>query len=229
MAAERIPTNGPRGRKSPAALGELKRLQEELLAIRTELEDFYNKAACGHHSLDEKGMFLRINDTELGWLGYTREEVVGRKSFGDLITPRCKALFQKQFAIFKERGSIKDLEFEMVRKDGSILPVLLSATAIKSEDGRYLASRSTIIEITKRKQVEQQMLKEQEELERRVAERTAALVSANQRLVEEIDMRKRSSRPSPKANNNCALQPKNGRPPSMRFRTWSLFWITNSK
>lgn len=33
------------------------------------MEDLYNHAPCGYHSLDKGGFILRINDTELQWLG----------------------------------------------------------------------------------------------------------------------------------------------------------------
>lgn len=34
-----------------------------------ELNDLYDHAPCGYHSLDKDGLFTRINDTELQWLG----------------------------------------------------------------------------------------------------------------------------------------------------------------
>ena len=89
-----------------------------------------------------------MNDTELSWLGYSRDEIIGRKKFSDLITASSLELFKKSFPIFKERGFVHDLEFEMIRKDGSILPVLLSATAIRDEQGNYVMSRSSIFDIT---------------------------------------------------------------------------------
>ena len=52
---------------------------------------------------------------------------------------------------------IRDLEFDMVRKDGTILPVLLSATAITDSAGNYLTSRSTMFDITARKQAENEI------------------------------------------------------------------------
>jgi len=46
---------------------------------------------------------------------------------------------------------MRDLELEMLRKDGSIFPTLISATAIYDKDGRYLTSRSTLFDDTDRK------------------------------------------------------------------------------
>jgi K+-sensing histidine kinase KdpD len=53
-----------------------------------EIRDLYNHTPCGYHSLDKDGFFARVNDTELEWLQYTREELIGRRRFNDLLTLR---------------------------------------------------------------------------------------------------------------------------------------------
>src|SRR6185369_17914803 len=46
---------------------------ETLVEERTaQLSELYNRAPCGYHSLDADGVVVNINDTELGWLGYSR-------------------------------------------------------------------------------------------------------------------------------------------------------------
>jgi PAS domain S-box-containing protein len=138
---------------------EIRCLNEDLelrVAERTaELSDLYNNAPCGYHSLDRDGVYERINDTELRWLGYTREEVIGTLKFTDLLTPASSQAFAANFPAFKERGWVSDLEFDMRRKDGSVLPVLLNATAIRDEHGLFLRSRSTITDYTERRQAEE--------------------------------------------------------------------------
>ena len=119
-----------------------------------ELGDLFNNAPCGYHSLDENGIFEKINDTELNWLGYTREEIVGKKRFSDLVTSASVLNFEASFPIFKQRGWIHDLEFDMLRRDGSVLSVLINATAIRDADGHFLTSRSTVTDNTDRKRNE---------------------------------------------------------------------------
>ena len=125
---------------------------EELRASNEAIKDLYNNAPCGYHSLDKDGFIILINDTELRWLGYSRDEIIGKVAFRDLLTANSLKLFEKNFPTFKERGWVSDLEFELVCKNGSILPVLLNATAITDSDGNYVMSRSTIFDITERKQ-----------------------------------------------------------------------------
>jgi PAS domain S-box-containing protein len=161
---------------------ERKRVEDELSRYAAEVADLYNNAPCGYHSLDKEGTFVAINDTELAWLGYTREEVVGRMRFSDIVTERSLQTFRENFARFKEQGWIGDLEFELVRKDGTLMWVLLSATAIKDAEGIFVASRSTFVDITERKRAEEEIRRLNETLEQRVAERTAQLAESKNEL-----------------------------------------------
>ena len=153
-----------------------RQMAEEALKKSSErIEDLYNNAPCGYHSLDKDGIFVRINDTELNWLGYTRDETIGKMKFADLLTSDSLQAFSRSFPVFKAQGWIKDLEFDMVRKDGTILPVLLNASAVKDSNGNYMMSRSTVYDVTERKKTEEELRKYREHLEEMVEQRTAEL------------------------------------------------------
>ena len=110
---------------------EERRQTEEALARQVTLvQDLYNNAPCGYHSLDRDGTFVQMNDTELAWLGYAREEVLGRMKFSDIITADSLKVHQQIFPDFKARGWVRDVEYDLIRRDGTVLPVSLSATAI---------------------------------------------------------------------------------------------------
>lgn len=131
--------------------------QIELRKSAQQIEDLYNHAPCGYHSLDKDGLIVQINNTELKWLGYAREEVIGKKSFIDIIAPESRQVFRDSYPEFKVRGFIQDLEYEMVRKDGTSFPVSLSATAVYDSAGQYVMSRSTLFDISARKQAEKRL------------------------------------------------------------------------
>jgi PAS domain S-box-containing protein len=141
--------------------------EEELKRSAEEIQDLFNRAPVGYHSLDRNGMFLRINDTELQWLGYQREEVIGRLSLPDILTPESKKAFAAHFSIFKKQGWIRDVEMEIIRKNGETLPVLISATAVTGPEGEFVMSRSTVYDISERKNAEQALREIQEELSRK--------------------------------------------------------------
>ena len=67
---------------------KLRLREQELIRSERELNDLYNKAPCGYHSVDNEGTIVRINDTELSWLGYTRDDIVAKINFTELITPQ---------------------------------------------------------------------------------------------------------------------------------------------
>lgn len=136
---------------------ERKHAETALQKSAEEIRDLYNRAPLGYHSVDKNGLLVRINDTELEWLGYTREEVIGTMRFADFLTPEGRSRLEEAFPRFTETGELRDLEFELVRKDGSILPVLLSATAVRDDEGNYLMSRSTVYDITGPKRAENEV------------------------------------------------------------------------
>ena len=133
-----------------------KRAERTLRAHTDEVEDFYNHAPCGYHSLNADGTFVRINDTELRWLGYSRDEVIGRMKFTNVVTDEGIEIFEKNFPVLKEQGSVQGLEFMLVKRDGSTMPVLLSATAVKDADGNFAMSRSIVFDDADRKRAEQE-------------------------------------------------------------------------
>jgi PAS domain S-box-containing protein len=121
-----------------------------------EFEELYHSAPCGYHSLDADGKFIYINQTELQMLGYEADELIGKKSFGDLLTPESDRIFWENFSVAKQRGWIRDLEFQILHKDGSIVPVSATAIVLNDEYGNYLTSRWTTIEIGERLRLRQQ-------------------------------------------------------------------------
>ncbi|WP_146758682.1 PAS domain-containing protein, partial [Micromonospora saelicesensis] len=54
--------------------------------LEDNLEDLYENAPCGYLSTLLDGTIAKINGTLLAWLGYRREELVGRRRFSDLLT-----------------------------------------------------------------------------------------------------------------------------------------------
>jgi PAS domain S-box-containing protein len=129
-------------------------LEQRVQERTAEVQDLYDNAPNGYHSLDANGTITMVNQTELNWLGYAREELVGIKTLRELCTPKSQKTFDENFPRFKEQGWISSLEFEVIRKDGSIFPVLLNATAIRDENGNLIRSRFTLFDITERKYAE---------------------------------------------------------------------------
>jgi diguanylate cyclase (GGDEF)-like protein/PAS domain S-box-containing protein len=135
-----------------------KLLEKSLAATSSELQDLYDNAPCGYHSLAPDGTILRINNTELAWLGFKREDVAGKMKFADVLTPTSQERFLKQgLPKFLKEGQIKEMEFELVGKSGATKQVSVSATAIRDEQGNIRMSRSIVYDITVLKQIQAEL------------------------------------------------------------------------
>lgn len=143
-------------------VSERKRTEEYLARTSDEIRNLYNNAPCGYHSLNDHGVFVLINDTELNWLGYNGNEVLGKMSFCDILTDGSKVVFEDAFSRLKREGLVNGAEFELIRKDGSTLSVMVNAVAMRDGDGNYVMCRSTAFDITALKQTESALRKSNE-------------------------------------------------------------------
>lgn len=169
-------------RASEEALRHLNQNLEALVRKRTaEVQDLYDRAPNGYHSLDAEGHILMINQTELTWLGYTHEELLGQH-VSKIIAPHSVPTFQQSFPILKAQGWIKDLEFDLLRKDGTTFPVLVSAIAITDEAGNFMMSRTTIFDNTDRKKAEQAQLLANDEMARALRTKDEFLATMSHEL-----------------------------------------------
>src|SRR4029453_7970055 len=58
---------------------DLKRASERIHAL-------YNNAPCGYQALDDSGTIVDMNQTGLDWIGYSRNEIVGKAKLESLLT-----------------------------------------------------------------------------------------------------------------------------------------------
>ena len=123
-----------------------------------DLMDLYNHAPCGYHSLDAQGFYVSVNDTELTMIGYTREELIGKKNIRDLMTKESQERFATIHPFSTKNGHMRDFECTLLCKDGSRLPVIINTDIAYSASGNFLYSRSTLFDDTERKRKEQQIV-----------------------------------------------------------------------
>jgi PAS domain S-box-containing protein len=128
--------------------------------------------------------WLEVNDRLCAILGYSREELVTR-TWPELTHHDD---LQEDVRRFESvvRGEIDgySLEKRFVRKDGTIVPVDLAVSCIRTPDGSVDYFVALLQDITERKKAERELQAHRDHLEELVAERTAEL-ARHQQLLDE--------------------------------------------
>ena len=139
------------------------RMERELEESEERYRDLFHRAPVMYHSISPTGEILHCNKTELDTLGYAHDEYVGKQLF-DFIDPGLREQTRKAFTAGIRQGKI-DTETSFLRKNGASMPVSTHAVWQKDEQGRPLFSRTIIIDITERKQLEEAVRVRQEAIE----------------------------------------------------------------
>lgn len=137
-----------------AAEDRMRDVNSQLNRALERAQAVYNQAPCGYHSVNADGLYVSINDTLLSWLGYQRHEVVGQKLFFDFVSPEHTKQAKSRLQLLIEHGRVEDAEYELIRRDGSSFPALLSSSSVRDASGRFLHSNTTVIDISGRKAAE---------------------------------------------------------------------------
>jgi two-component system, cell cycle sensor histidine kinase and response regulator CckA len=118
--------------------------------INRSLLELYEDGPCGFHSLNDEGIFIHVNDTELGWLEYSREELLGKKRFVDVLTEESAAIFKRNFTRLKEGSTVRSREFQIQSKSGVKRYIIASVFPVFNSDNKFVDSRSISIDVTDR-------------------------------------------------------------------------------
>jgi PAS domain S-box-containing protein len=111
---------------------------------------------------DLRGKILMVNEQAAVQNGLERpEELIGLNGF-DFVAPEDHARAAENARITLETGSVRNVEYEVVRRDGTRVSVELSASLIRDREGEPRAFIAAVRDITERKRaaLEQQAIEE---------------------------------------------------------------------
>jgi two-component system cell cycle sensor histidine kinase/response regulator CckA len=84
---------------------------------------------------DASGRILEANDAFLQMVGFTRSELeAGRVRWDDLTPPEWMEVSRRTIAELRQRASVRPVEKEYLRKDGTRVPVLITAATLEGEE-----------------------------------------------------------------------------------------------
>ena len=141
-----------------------KRAELSLQESQARLRSLYESTPAMLHSIDAHGVLLTVSDTWLAKLGYTRDEVIGRSS-AEFLSPASHE-YARNVVLprFLATGRCDNIEYQMLRKDGSLIDVRLSAIMERDDQGQAVRSLAILEDITEKHAVEAALNANQERL-----------------------------------------------------------------
>ncbi|MDQ3639389.1 MAG: PAS domain S-box protein, partial [Actinomycetota bacterium] len=154
---------------------ERKRAERALRESEEMFRAVFENAATGVALTDRDGRFVRVNAALATFLAYGAEEVRG-KTFAEVTHPddvepnlgSLRRLLDGEVERYR-------LEKRYVRKDGAFVWGHVTVSGIRDADGEIRYVLGLVEDITERKRAQEEIRQLNEDLERRVAERTSEL------------------------------------------------------
>ncbi|HEY0136528.1 MAG TPA: STAS domain-containing protein, partial [Nannocystis sp.] len=141
--------------------------------------ELYEEAPCGLILADAEATIVTANRTFVGWLGYSAQELAGRR-FQTLLTVPGALLYETHCApLLRLQGHVGELSLELLARDRSTLPVLLTAVVRTAADGAKRL-QIAVFQAPTRREYEREL-----QQARRKAEETAELLHAQAELLAE--------------------------------------------
>lgn len=148
----------------------------ELRVSEQQLRAIVEKTTTGFARADVEGVLTFVNQRYCQMLGYTADEIIG-KNMHEFTHPDDHARNLSLFQRLAKTGESFELEKRNIRKDGSVMWVHKSVSALYDEDGQIDQILATYTDITARKMAESALRELTIQLEQRVKERTFQLES----------------------------------------------------
>ncbi len=135
---------------------ERKNAEKALKEKESRYRTLYTKTPVMLQSIDSEARIISVSDFWLDTLGYQRDEVIGRRIFDFLTEASRKYAEQVYFPRFLKTNFLKEEELQFRKKNGEVIDVLLSAIAELDEYGKMVRTLAVLIDVTKRKQAEEE-------------------------------------------------------------------------
>jgi PAS domain S-box-containing protein len=159
--------------------------QERQTAARQRLSEerfrlIVEAAQEGIWTLDAEGHTTYVNHFMARMLGYIPDEMLGRHvlSFSD---EEGRGIIAQSLEL-RRKGVRQVHERRFLHRNGTSVWALVSSNPLVDELGRYIGALAMVTDISHRRQAEHQVRQLNEQLEQRIAERTAQLEFSNREL-----------------------------------------------
>jgi PAS domain S-box-containing protein len=132
--------------------------EREAMALRENEERFrtlYSKTPLPLFTVNADRVIQYASDAWLDLLGYSREEVEGRAITDFISRESVRDKPQPVWTTLLKVGELKDVEYQLMTKDGRILDVLMSGRVVRDPQGRFAYVLGGVVDVTARKRAEE--------------------------------------------------------------------------
>ncbi|WP_121665502.1 CheR family methyltransferase [Mesonia aquimarina] len=145
----------------------LQKAKNKLVASEKRFKSFYEEDPVMHFSVDpNNSLIVQCNEESVEKLGYkSKDEIIGKPIY-DLYEDESQLRALRLNKIFQKEGELKNIEQEMLTKDGAIIPVIMHSTAEFDELGNIVTNRFTCVDISELKNTQDELRKQKADLER---------------------------------------------------------------
>jgi PAS domain S-box-containing protein len=130
---------------------ERSQVENALLHSEAQFRGIFEQAAVGIAIMTLSGHFIRVNQRYCELTGYTNEEL-REKTVLEITAPDDRQRHQERYESLSEQGLSFSLEKRYLCRDGSLLWVNLTASAIRDVNGELMYLIGIIEDIDERKQ-----------------------------------------------------------------------------
>ena len=166
-------------------LENTKNNRPESVHHRQRYSDFFQFAPVGYFTFDRTGVILEANSTGALLLGTDRDRLLN-KPFSDFISPESEKVFELHSRRIFDNRTMQSCDLTLSNHHTSPIWVQLESLALQNGRGDSEQFLTVAKEITHRKAAEEALRETHDELEQRVAERTAELENINRKLRRQI-------------------------------------------
>jgi sigma-B regulation protein RsbU (phosphoserine phosphatase) len=149
-----------------------------------DAEELYERAPCGYLSTTPDGTIIKVNETFLAWTGYQRSDLVGRRSFVDLLTGGGRIYHETHYApMLQMQGMAREIALDIVGADGHRTPALVNAVLERDATGTPVVVRAAVFDATERREYERELLRAKQRAEESEAEARLLARTLQQTLI----------------------------------------------
>jgi PAS domain S-box-containing protein len=172
---------------------ELRQARDTLEEARDRYLDLYDRAPVGYLTLDEKGVIRQANLAAARMLSRERSLLKGQSIYQHVEQEQRGYLLRRLNAV-AETNTELNLEIEVIKEDGGNFPARLEISTQCGEEPPAREFRVVVVDISRLKAFQNQLLEAKERLEDEVRVRTSELIATNKALEGEITQRNEAVR-----------------------------------